>query len=349
MRPRPTVRDRARVAVARRDRLGRRRPLIVFLHEGLGSLAMWRDFPQRAVRRRRLRAAWSTRAPATAARRRATRDEAWGLDFMHRQAHEVLPALLAALDMRRRDRPWLFGHSDGGSIALLYAARFQRALPARSCWRRTSWSRTCRCASIEQARDRLPRRPTCASAWPSTTTTPTPRSGAGTTSGCTRRSGSGRSRTRSARIACPLLAVQGVDDEYGTLEQIRGIARRVPQAQLLELADCGHTPAPRPAGCADRGRARLPARTQRRRRLTSLDGLRHLPHPVPERTAVRAAAVPGGLGPDADLRHHGRHQPGARQLLHDRRLHGVRAGADRAGHLRRRLLRDAVRSASCCR
>ena len=37
-------------------------------------------------------------------------------------------------------------------------------------------------------------------------------------------------------------AVQGLDDEYGTLEQIRGIARRVPQTQLLELPDCGHSP-----------------------------------------------------------------------------------------------------------
>ena len=45
-----------------------------------------------------------------------------------------------------------------------------------------------------------------------------------------------------SRITCPLLAVQGLDDEYGTLEQIRGIARRVPQTQLLELPDCGHSP-----------------------------------------------------------------------------------------------------------
>ena len=43
-------------------------------------------------------------------------------------------------------------------------------------------------------------------------------------------------------IRCPLLAVQGLDDEYGTLEQIRGIARRMPQTELLELADCGHSP-----------------------------------------------------------------------------------------------------------
>jgi pimeloyl-ACP methyl ester carboxylesterase len=43
-------------------------------------------------------------------------------------------------------------------------------------------------------------------------------------------------------ISCPVLAIQGLDDEYGTLGQIRGIARRVPHAQLLELPDCGHSP-----------------------------------------------------------------------------------------------------------
>ena len=43
-------------------------------------------------------------------------------------------------------------------------------------------------------------------------------------------------------INCPLLAVQGLDDEYGTLAQIRGIARRLPQTRLLELPDCGHSP-----------------------------------------------------------------------------------------------------------
>ena len=36
--------------------------------------------------------------------------------------------------------------------------------------------------------------------------------------------------------------MQGVDDEYGTLEQIRGIARRLPQTELLELPDCRHSP-----------------------------------------------------------------------------------------------------------
>jgi pimeloyl-ACP methyl ester carboxylesterase len=44
-------------------------------------------------------------------------------------------------------------------------------------------------------------------------------------------------------IECPLLAVQGIGDEYGTLEQIRGIARRLPmKTRLLELPHCGHSP-----------------------------------------------------------------------------------------------------------
>ena len=43
-------------------------------------------------------------------------------------------------------------------------------------------------------------------------------------------------------IRCPLLAIQGVDDEYGTLEQIRCIQRRLPATHLLELGECGHSP-----------------------------------------------------------------------------------------------------------
>src|SRR5690606_6326622 len=43
-------------------------------------------------------------------------------------------------------------------------------------------------------------------------------------------------------IRCPVLAIQGLDDEYGTLEHIRGIASRAPQTRLLEIPSCGHSP-----------------------------------------------------------------------------------------------------------
>ncbi|PYQ41398.1 MAG: alpha/beta hydrolase, partial [Acidobacteria bacterium] len=44
------------------------------------------------------------------------------------------------------------------------------------------------------------------------------------------------------RITCPVLAIQGEDDEYGTMAQVERIARAVPGAQILELANCGHSP-----------------------------------------------------------------------------------------------------------
>jgi pimeloyl-ACP methyl ester carboxylesterase len=215
-------------------------PLIVFLHEGLGSLAMWRDFPTRlcdAVGCRGLvysRPGYGRSTPRAA-------EEAWELDFMHRQAHEVLPALLAALGIDgAADKPWLFGHSDGGSIALLYAAKFVDRLAGAVVLAPHILVEDLSVASIEQARlaylhtdlrQRLAKYhddPDSAfwgwnDVW---------------------LKGAFRDwsiEDEIATITCPLLAVQGVDDEYGTLEQIRGIARRVPQTRLLELPDCGHS------------------------------------------------------------------------------------------------------------
>ncbi|MEY4420616.1 MAG: hypothetical protein RLZZ498_1212, partial [Pseudomonadota bacterium] len=100
------------------DRAGA--PLVVFLHEGLGSLAMWKDFPQQLCDALKVRGLVYSRPGYGQSTPRAA-DEHWAPDFMHRQAHEVLPALLNALQVT--EAPWLFGHSDGGSIALLYAAR----------------------------------------------------------------------------------------------------------------------------------------------------------------------------------------------------------------------------------
>ncbi|MFM7970788.1 MAG: alpha/beta fold hydrolase, partial [Betaproteobacteria bacterium] len=71
------------------------RPLMVFLHEGLGSVSMWRDFPQRLCEAADLRGLVYSRPGYGRSSPRAA-DEHWAPDFMHRQAHEVLPALLEA-------------------------------------------------------------------------------------------------------------------------------------------------------------------------------------------------------------------------------------------------------------
>ena len=99
-------------------------PLLVFLHEGPGSVAMWRDFPARLCQALGLCGLVYSRPGYGRPTPRAV-DEIWGLDFLHRQAHQLLPALLARLGINTaEDKPWLLGHSDGASIALLHAARF---------------------------------------------------------------------------------------------------------------------------------------------------------------------------------------------------------------------------------
>jgi pimeloyl-ACP methyl ester carboxylesterase len=212
-------------------------PVIVFLHEGLGSVAMWRDFPARLCEAAGARGLVYSRPGYGRSTPRAA-EEKWQPDFMHRQAREVLPALLRALGV---ERPWLFGHSDGGSIALLYAAAFPGALQGAIVLAPHILVEEVSVTSIAQARDaylntdlraRLARYhddPDSAFwGWNDIWLTPAFRAWS--------------IEDEIAAIRCPLLAVQGVDDEYGTLEQIRGIARRVPQTQLLELPDCGHSP-----------------------------------------------------------------------------------------------------------
>jgi pimeloyl-ACP methyl ester carboxylesterase len=235
-RGRPVRIEHQWISPARNDR-----PLIVFLHEGLGSLAMWKDFPQRLCEAATCRGLVYSRPGYGRSTPRAI-EEAWGLDFMHRQAHEVLPALFDALRIdAASERPWLFGHSDGGSIALLYAARWPQHVAGLIVLAPHIMVEDLSVHSIAKARtayretdlrERLARYhddPDSAfwgwnDIWlhpPFRQWTIEPEIGS---------------------ISCPVLAIQGHDDEYGTLEQIRGIARRVPHAQLLELPDCGHSP-----------------------------------------------------------------------------------------------------------
>ena len=216
-------------------------PLMVFLHEGLGSVAMWRDFPARLCQALGLRGLLYSRPGYGRSSPRAA-DERWGPDFMHQQAHEVLPALLAALGINTaQDKPWLFGHSDGASIALLHAARFTDRVAGSIVLAPHILVEDVSLRSIAQVRQayldtdlraRLARYhddPDSAFwGWNRIWLDPAFRDWS--------------IEAEIASITCPLLAVQGLDDEYGTLAQIHGIQRRLPQARLLALADCGHSP-----------------------------------------------------------------------------------------------------------
>lgn len=216
----------------------RDRPLVVFLHEGLGSVAMWKDFPQALCDAAHVRGLVYSRPGYGRSTPRAAA-ERWSANFMHAQAHEVLPALLEALYVK--EKPWLLGHSDGGSIALLYASRFPNAAAGLVVVAPHLMVEEYGLASIRTAREayattdlkeKLARYhedvDSAFKGWNDIWLDP-----------------SFLSWTIEAElpaITCPILAVQGVDDEYGTLEHIHGIARRLPQTQLLELAGCGHSP-----------------------------------------------------------------------------------------------------------
>ena len=217
------------------------RPLIVFLHEGLGSVAMWRDFPQRLCTAAGCRGLVYSRPGYGRSSPRAA-DDAWGTDFLHQQALEVLPALLTALGVdAARDKPWLFGHSDGGTIALLYAAHRPDQLAGAVLLAPHIRVEAVSISSIQQARQayqdtdlraRLARHhddPDSAFwGWNNIWLHPDFRAWS--------------IEAELATLRCPLLAIQGVDDEYGTLDQIEGIARRVPGTELRAFAACGHSP-----------------------------------------------------------------------------------------------------------
>ncbi len=97
-------------------------PLLVFLHEGLGSVSMWKDFPARLCAAGGFRGLVYSR-PGYGRSTPRPHDERWTPSYMHEQAREVLPRFLVAAGVdAQRDPPWLFGHSDGASIALIHAA-----------------------------------------------------------------------------------------------------------------------------------------------------------------------------------------------------------------------------------
>src|SRR5215216_3392518 len=95
------------------------RPTVVLLHEGLGSADIWGGFADRLAQSTDTgvfaysRAGYGQSSPATLPR---------SMHFMHEEACEVLPRVLAAIGFRRG---LLLGHSDGGSIATIYAGTVQ--------------------------------------------------------------------------------------------------------------------------------------------------------------------------------------------------------------------------------
>jgi pimeloyl-ACP methyl ester carboxylesterase len=215
-------------------------PLLVFLHEGLGCLAMWRDWPAQVCALSGCRGLVYSRYGYGRSTPRP-HDERWDAAFMHDEA-DALAQLLATLGVdTARDPPWLVGHSDGGSIALIHAARHPARTAGVIAIAPHIVVEDVSIASIERARE----------AWRTTDlrerlgryhADPESAFGGWNDAWLAPEFRAWSIEAMLADVRCPVLAVQGTADEYGTLEQIRGIARKAPQATLCVLDGCGHSP-----------------------------------------------------------------------------------------------------------
>ena len=203
-----------------------------------GSVSMWRDFPDRLCAAGGYRGLVYSR-PGYGTSTPRPHEVRWASDFMHRQARVVLPALLDALDIV--DPPWLFGHSDGGSIALIHAASFPSRVAGVVVLAPhldveqggvDSIALTREAYLTTDLREKLARHHADVDSafwgWNDVWLSDDFR----------------RFDIRAllGHIACPVLAIQGHDDQYGSMAHIDGIADVVPDTVLLKLDDCGHSP-----------------------------------------------------------------------------------------------------------
>jgi pimeloyl-ACP methyl ester carboxylesterase len=211
-------------------------PTMVFLHEGLGSIALWRDFPHKL--------AAATGVPALVYSRYGygksdpLRDDR-AVDYMHVEALTVLPELRYKLGL---DDVVLVGHSDGASIALIHAGAGKWPVRGLIVEAPHVFVEDISIAAITAAKhdfesgdlsSRLARyHADCAGAfwgWNKIWLEPEFR---------------GWNITEYLPgVRCPVLAIQGADDEYGTLAQLDAVMSGVSgPTEKMVLPDCGHSP-----------------------------------------------------------------------------------------------------------
>lgn len=211
-------------------------PTLIFLHEGLGSVALWRDFPYKL--------AAATGAPALVYSRygygksEPLRGDRM-VDYMHVEALTVLPELRHKLGL---DDVVLVGHSDGASIALIHAGAGKWPVRGLIVEAPHVFVEDISIAAITAAKrafetddlsSRLARYHVDNAGafwgWNKIWLDPDFRAW---------------NITQYLRgVRCPVLAIQGADDEYGTLAQIDAVASGVSgPAKKIILPDCGHAP-----------------------------------------------------------------------------------------------------------
>lgn len=211
------------------------RPTLVMLHEGLGSVALWKDFPAQLADATGCGVLVYSRYGHGSSDKLV---EKRSVSFMHHEGEVVLPELLEKVGIHQ---PILIGHSDGGSISLIFAGKYPDALSGLIVVAPHVFVEDLSIASIAQAKvtyettdlpSRLGRYHANVDAtfwgWNDIWLDPAFRSW--------------NIEEYLAAIRCPVLCIQGEDDEYGTAAQVEAIAAQVPQAEIVMLPNCKHSP-----------------------------------------------------------------------------------------------------------
>ena len=228
---------RVKTIELRSDSVATDRPTLVFLHEGLGCIELWRDFPETLCQ--------ATGCPGLLYDRKGYGgsekfEDPWPLDYLQKESLIYLPALLKECNI---DHAVLIGHSDGGTIALITAAIHGDMIRAIITEAAHIFVEEVTIAGIRKAVEAFE-----------------------TTSLKVKLSRYHKENTETIfyrwadrwlspeffnwniekylpKITCPVLAIQGIDDEYGTPAQLKGIVGNVSgPAESKLIADCGHIP-----------------------------------------------------------------------------------------------------------
>lgn len=212
------------------------RPTLVFLHEGLGSVALWKQFPQQVAEAAGCPAiVYSRYGYGKSDRLLSPRT----VDYMHREALDVLPEVLARLGI---DTPVLIGHSDGASIALIHAGAGGWPVRGLVAMAPHVFVEEITVKSIAEAKttfettdlpDRLGRYHddvvSTFRGWNDIWLHPDFRRW--------------NVEDYLPGVKCPVLIIQGEEDQYGTVAQVEAIARQVSgPVETVMLPDCAHSP-----------------------------------------------------------------------------------------------------------
>lgn len=208
---------------------------LVLLHDSLGSVRTWKDFPERL-------------AQATGHAVLAYSREGFGgssklsrprwREYMHHEAETVLPAFLAAVGVLR---PILFGHSDGATIALIASGAHPDLSPGIILEAPHVFVEPITLAGIEAAkevyrttnlREKLtryhPDPDATFAAWTETWTAPYFKDW--------------NVEEYVPKVRCPVLMIQGMQDEYGSIRQLEAIKQGRADRAIMMLDACAHSP-----------------------------------------------------------------------------------------------------------